>query len=135
MSAFLGKRTKNYYPYSHNQLSVDNPFRVIGSAFNQDQLKSPNQNEQNNNNNISSTPSKLSNKPYERKERTFSQDLISSDNYSKYSNKRYTMHFQNKDHIRDLFKNNYDETQNYYVERTNKMEDKPITYSAYTTSK
>ena len=135
MSGFLGKRTKNYYPYSHNQLSVDNPFRVMGSAFNQDQPKSSNQNEQNNNNNISSTPSKLSNKPYERKERKLSQKLISSDNYYKYSNKRYLMRFQNKDHIRDLFKNNYDETQNYYVESTNKKEEKPMTYSVYTTSK
>lgn len=135
MSAFLGKRTKNYYPYSHNQLSLDNPFRAIGSTFNQDQPKSPIQNEQNDNNNFSSTPSKLSDKTNVRKGRKFSQDLISSDNYSKYSNKRYSMRFQNKDHIHDLFKNNYDETQNYYVERTNKKEDKPLTYSTYTTSK
>lgn len=135
MSAVLGKRTKNYYPYSHNQLSVDNPFRVISSTFNQDKPESSYQNEQNNNNNISSNPSKLLNKPYERKGRTFSQDLISSDNYSKYTNKRYSMRFQNKDHIRDLFKNNYDETQNYYIESTNKKEDKPLIYSTYTTSK
>ena len=135
MSAFLGKRTKNYYPYNHNQLSLDNPFRAIGSTFNQDQPKSPIQNEQNDSNNISSTPSKLSDKTNVRKGRKFSQDLISSDNYSKYSNKRYSMRFQNKDHIRDLFKNNYDETQNYYVERTNKKEDKPLIYSTYTTSK
>jgi hypothetical protein len=84
MSAILGKRTKNYYPYSHNQLSVDNPFRVIGSTFNQDKPESSNQNEQLNNNNISSTPSKLTNKPYEGRGRTFSQDLINSDNYPKY---------------------------------------------------
>lgn len=45
------------------------------------------------------------------------------------------MRFQNKDHIRDLFKNNYDETQNYYIESTNKKEDKPLIYSTYTTSK
>lgn len=134
MSAFLGNRTTKYYPYSHNQLSVDNPFRVIGSTFNQDQPKSPIQNDQYNNN-ITSTPSKLSNKSNERKGRQSSQDLIYSDNYPRFSNKRYSMRFQNKDHIRDLFKNNYDETQNYYVESTNKKEDKPLTYSTYTTSK
>ena len=34
MSIFQGKRTFNNYHYSHNQLSKDNPFRVMGTAYN-----------------------------------------------------------------------------------------------------
>ena len=34
MSIYQGKRTYNKYPYSHNQLSADNPFRYMGTSFN-----------------------------------------------------------------------------------------------------
>ena len=34
MSIYQGKKTYNNYPYSHNQLSADNPFRYMGLSYN-----------------------------------------------------------------------------------------------------
>ena len=34
MSSYQGRRTFDKYPYSHNQLSADNPFRYMGTSYN-----------------------------------------------------------------------------------------------------
>ena len=133
MSIYKGKKTYNKYPYSHNQLSADNPFRYMGSSFNPYLPK------------VSEYPEKLEynkdmNKqtvsPYEKKDKPYNRNSSTSlinnsyniiNNNGSYNKKKNFASFRNKkDHVADLFNYPYNPSEK-------NMNNSP--YSVYTTSK
>ena len=133
MSIYQGKRTYNKYPYSHNQLSADNPFRYMGTSYNPYLPKvsnPPEKYETNPNmNKNSSSPYDKKDKPYERNSSASlinnSYNIINNNgNYGK--NRNYASFKNRKDHVAELF--NYP-----YNEQERNMNKSP--YSVYTTSK
>ena len=134
MSMYQGRRTYNKYPYSHNQLSADNPFRYMGTSYNPylPKVSNPPEKYESNPNMNKQSPT-----PYEKKEkpwaRNSSNSLINNSyniinhNNGSYGKNRNLASFKNrKDHVAELF--NYP---NYEQEiNINKSP-----YSVYTTSK
>ena len=132
MSLYQGKRTYNKYPYSHNQLSADNPFRYMGTSFNPYLPKVTNPPEK-----YESNPkmNKQSSSPYDKKDkpwdRNSSESLINNSyniiNNNTYGKNKNLASFKNrKDHVAELF--NYPSN-----EQEKNMNKSP--YSVYTTSK
>ena len=72
MSAYQGKRTFNKYPYSHNQLSADNPFRYMGMGVSYNPYLPK----------VSNPPEKYesnqSSSPYEKKDRPYNRNSSAS---------------------------------------------------------
>ena len=130
MSIYQGRRTYNKYPYSHNQLSADNPFRYMGTSYNPYLPKVSNPPEKYENN---SHMNKQSSYPYEKKEKTWqrnsstslinsSYNIINNNSYGK--NRNFASFKNNKDHVAELF--------NYPSEHDININKSP--YSVYTTS-
>ena len=132
MSIYRGKKTynNNNYPYSHNQLSADNPFRYMGISYNPYLPKVSNPPEKYENN---SHMNKQSSYPYEKKEKTWqinsstslinsSYNIINNNSYGK--NRNFASFKNNKDHVAELF--------NYPSEHDININKSP--YSVYTTS-
>ena len=133
MSLYQGKRTYNKYPYSHNQLSADNPFRYMGTSFNPYLPKVSNPPEQyefnQDKNNQRVSPYDKKDKPYNRNSSTSlinnSYNIIN--NNGSYNKKKNFASFRNKkDHVAELF--NYP-----YNSQERNMDNSP--YNVYTTSK
>ena len=145
MSISQGKRTFNNYYYSHNQLSKDNPFRVMGTTYNpylpktsyqsqydvkmQDQKKSipydrsKNLDEDNQRNKSQAT---LKNNSY---------NVINSNSYSKNSRQNYSLYPQNRDHVGEILNPSIKENRHYYSGNTNNKDSNQLKYSTYTTPK
>ena len=130
MSIYRGKKTYNKYPYSHNQLSADNPFRYMGISYNPYLPKVSNIPEKYENN---SYMNKQQSDPYEKKEKSWtrnsstslinsSYNIINNNSYGK--NINYASFKNNKDHVAELF--------NYPSEQEINLNKSP--YSVYTTS-
>ena len=130
MSIYRGKKTYNKYPYSHNQLSADNPFRYMGISYNPYLPKVSNIPEKYENN---SYMNKQQSDPYEKKEKSWtrnsstslinsSYNIINNNSYGK--NRNYASFKNNKDHVAELF--------NYPSEQEINLNKSP--YSVYTTS-
>ena len=131
MSTYQGKKTYNNYPYSHNQLSADNPFRYMGLSYNPYLPKGSNNFE----NHSKKQNEKEKTSPYEKdkndNEKPWSRNssaslinnsynIINNNSYKK--NKNFAYLKNKKDHVAELF--NYP---NKEKERSN--------FNVYTTSK
>ena len=130
MSAYQGKRTFNKYPYSHNQLSADNPFRYMGMGVSYNPYLPK----------VSNPPEKYesnqSSSPYEKKDRPYNRNSSASlinnsyniiNNNGSYNKNRNFASLRNrKDHVAELF--NYQNN-----EQEKKVNKTP--YSVYTTQK
>ena len=108
---YQGRRTYNKYPYSHNQLSADNPFRYMGTSYNPylPKVSNPPEKYESNPNMNKQSPT-----PYEKKEkpwaRNSSNSLINNSyniinhNNGSYGKNRNLASFKNrKDHVAELF--------------------------------
>ena len=131
MSIYQGRRTYNKYPYSHNQLSADNPFRYMGTSFNPYLPKVSNPPEKYETNlNKNKQPSS----PYEKNERPWARNSSTSlinNSYNIINNngqfgktKNFASYKNNKDHVAELF--------NYPSNEERNANQSP--YSVYTTS-
>ena len=133
MSLYQGKRTYNKYPYSHNQLSADNPFRYMGTSFNPYLPKVSNPPEL-----YEFNPDKNTQRvsPYDKKDKPYNRNSSTSlinnsyniiNNNGSYNKKKNFASFRNKkDHVAELF--NYP-----YNSQERNMDNSP--YNVYTTSK
>ena len=131
MSIYQGRRTYNKYPYSHNQLSADNPFRYMGTSFNPylPKLSNPPEKYETNLN-----KNKQSSSPYEKNERPWARNSSTSlinNSYNIINNngqfgktKNFASYKNNKDHVAELF--------NYPSNEERNANQSP--YSVYTTS-
>ena len=132
MSIYQGKRTFNKYPYSHNQLSADNPFRYMGTSYNPYLPKVSNPPEKYETN---SHMNKQSSSPYEKNDRPWARNSSTSLINNSYNiinnngtfgkNRNYASFKNNKDHVAELF--NLPSS-----EQEKNMNQSP--YSVYTTS-
>lgn len=141
MYNYYGKRTFSNYHYSHNQLSRDNPFRVMGTTYNpylpkisnqsNYDLKDSNQKKLNpleqsanfdGNNKISKSPIT----PYK---------LINTRAYYKNAKQNYSLYPQNRDHVGELFNYTIKDNSSYYSGNTNNMDSNQLKYTTYTTPK
>ena len=128
MSAYQGKRTFNKYPYSHNQLSADNPFRYMGMGVSYNPYLPK----------VSNPPEKYesnqSSSPYEKKDRPYNRNSSASlinnsyniiNNNGSYNKNRNFASLRNrKDHVAELFnyQNNEQEkkvNKTPYIKRNN----------------
>ena len=131
MSIYQGRRTYNKYPYSHNQLSADNPFRYMGTSFNPYLPKVSNPPEKYETN---LNKNKQSSSPYEKNERPWARNSSTSlinNSYNIINNngqfgktKNFASYKNNKDHVAELF--------NYPSNEERNANQSP--YSVYTTS-
>ena len=131
MSIYQGRRTYNKYPYSHNQLSADNPFRYMGTSFNPYLPKVSNPPEKYETN---LNKNKQSSSPYEKNERPWARNSSTSlinNSYNIINNngqfgktKNFASFKNNKDHVAELF--------NYPSNEERNANQSP--YSVYTTS-
>ena len=131
MSIYQGRRTYNKYPYSHNQLSADNPFRYMGTSFNPYLPKVSNPPEKYETN---LNKNKQSSSPYEKNERPWARNSSTSlinNSYNIINNngqfgktKNFASYKNNKDHVAELF--------NYPSNEERNADQSP--YSVYTTS-
>ena len=131
MSIHQGKRTYNKYPYSHNQLSADNPFRYMGTSYNPYLPKVSNPPEKYETN---INKNKQSSSPYEKNERTWARNSSTSLINNSYNiinnngqfgkNKNFASYKNNKDHVAELF--------NFPSNDERNLNKSP--YSVYTTS-
>ena len=129
MSIHQGKRTYNKYPYSHNQLSADNPFRYMGTSYNPylPKVSNPPEKYESNQN-----MNKQSSSPYEKKEKPYNRNsstsLINNSyniiNYDSHNKRNFGSFRNNKDHVAELF--------NYPNNEERKKNKTP--YSVYTVS-
>ena len=148
MSNFYGKRTFSNF----NQLSRENPFRVIGSPYDPYSPNQANFNQQYNNNSPKNLKGEKTSSyiPYERssnindnKQRNNSTqplinnsyNIINSNIYAKNSKPNYSSYKQNRDHVAELFNYNYKDTPQYYKGNTTNKEASQLPYSTYTTPK
>jgi len=132
MSIYQGKRTYNKYPYSHNQLSADNPFRYMGTSYNPYLPKVSNPSEKYETN---SHMNKQSSSPYEKNDKLWARNSSASLINNSYNiinnngafgkNRNFASFKNNKDHVAELF--NYSSG-----EQEKNMNRSP--YSVYTTS-
>ena len=133
MSIYQGKRTYNKYPYSHNQLSADNPFRYMGTSFNPYLPKVSNPPEKYE---FNQDMTKKKGSPYDKKDKQYNRNSSTSlinnsyniiNNNGSYNNKKNFASFRNKkDHVAELF--NYP-----YESQEKNINNSP--YNVYTTSK
>ena len=131
MSIYQGRRTYNKYPYSHNQLSADNPFRYMGTSFNPYLPKVSNPPEKYE---TTLNKNKQSSSPYEKNERPWARNSSTSlinNSYNIINNngqfgktKNFASFKNNKDHVAELF--------NYPSNEERNANQSP--YSVYTTS-
>ena len=131
MSIHQGKRTYNKYPYSHNQLSADNPFRYMGTSYNPYLPKVSNPPEKYETN---LNKNKQSSSPYEKNERPWARNSSTSLINNSYNiinnngqfgkNKNFASYKNNKDHVAELF--------NFPSNEERNLNKSP--YSVYTTS-
>jgi len=131
MSIHQGKRTYNKYPYSHNQLSADNPFRYMGTSYNPYLPKVSNPPEKYETN---LNKNKQSSSPYEKNERPWARNSSTSLINNSYNiinnngqfgkNKNFASYKNNKDHVAELF--------NFPSNDERNLNKSP--YSVYTTS-
>ena len=129
MSIYQGKKIYKNYPYSHNQLSADNPFRYMGLSYNPYLPKGVSQDNEENSNKNKNTSSpydkgnKNKEKGWTRNSSTSlinnSYNIINNNSYNK--NKNFAYLKNKKDHVAELF--NYP---NKEKERNN--------FNVYTTS-
>ena len=134
MSSYYGKRVYNY-PYSHNQLSADNPFRYLGSTINPYQPKISNQPSQqyevttdkNSQTNKPPTPYERNtikkdnineNKPWTRTNSNSSlinnsYNILNNIPYSKKDNFSQSFKSQQRDHVAELLNYTNRELPNY----------------------
>ena len=110
MSIYQGKRTYNKYPYSHNQLSADNPFRYMGTSYNPYLPKVSNPSEKYETN---SHMNKQSSSPYEKNDKLWARNSSASLINNSYNiinnngafgkNRNFASFKNNKDHVAELF--------------------------------
>ena len=143
MSNYGGKKTFNNYTYSHNQLSADNPFRFIGTNYEQNQPKVLNQNKSDN----SSSKEQPTKKPNQNEHSLSINDsrkrnssptyikknlnVISSKSYEKNSKKNFPLYYQNKDHVAELFNYSNKDNTDYYSGSTSKKNARQLEYTTY----
>lgn len=130
MSIYQGKRTYNKYPYSHNQLSADNPFRYMGTSFNPYLPKVSNPPEKYE---FNQDMTKKKGSPYDKKDKQYnrnsstslinnSYNIINNNPYSRSPNYNTYVngYSHNRDHVKDLLNLTGRETLINFRENNNK---------------